>query len=68
MSRVVDDLDDREEVRELLMNLQAQLPALEKLLTLYSSHWGYEDPIYRFYHHSFKVWSPRSNLEDRASA
>jgi len=38
MSRVVDDLDDRAEVRELLMNLQAQLPALEKLLTLCSSH------------------------------
>ena len=56
MSRVVDDLDNREEVRELLMNLQALLPALEKLLTLWSSHWGYEDPICRFYHRSFKVY------------
>jgi hypothetical protein len=63
MSRVVDELDDREEVRELLMNLQAQLPALEKLLTLCSSHWGYEDPIYRFYHHSFKVYG----LQDQTS-
>ena len=63
MSRVVDDLDDREEVRELLMNLQAQRPALEKLLTLCSSHWGYEDPIYRFYHHSFKVYG----LQDQTS-
>jgi hypothetical protein len=63
MSRVVDDLDDREEVRELLMNLQAQLPALEKLLTLCSSHWGYEDPIYRFYHHGFKVYG----LQDQTS-
>ena len=55
MSRVVDDLDDREEVRELFKEMQAQLPALEALLTQCSNHWGYEDPIYRFYHHSFKV-------------
>jgi len=55
-SMKVDELDDRPEVRELLQNLQAQLPALEALLTLCSNHWGYEDPIYRFYHHSFKVY------------
>ena len=23
----------------------------------YSSHWGFEDPIYRFYHQSFKVYA-----------
>lgn len=57
MSRVADDLDDRREVRDLLKNLHAQLPALEELLAKCSDHWGYEDPIYRFYHQSFKVYS-----------
>ena len=50
------DVDDREEVKELLSRIQAQLPALEELLARSSDHWGYEDPIYRFYHHSFKVY------------
>ena len=50
------DVDDRPEVRELFKKLQAQLPALEELLTQCSNHWGYEDPIYRYYHHSFKVY------------
>jgi len=52
----MDNGDDRPEVRELFKNLQAQLPALEKLLAQCSNHWGYEDPIYRFYHHSCKVY------------
>jgi hypothetical protein len=51
-----DGFDDRPEARELFKNLQAQLPALEALLAQCSNHWGYEDPIYRFYHHSFKVY------------
>jgi hypothetical protein len=52
----MDNVDDRLEVRELFKNLQAQLPALEHLLAQCSSHWSYEDPIYRYYHHSFKVY------------
>lgn len=52
----MDNVDDRPEVRELFQNLQAQLPALENLLVQCSSHWGYEDPIYRYYHHSFKIY------------
>ena len=52
-----DDLDDRQEVGDLLTQLQVQGPVLEKLLARFSNHWGYEDPIYRFYHHSFKVYS-----------
>jgi hypothetical protein len=50
------ELDDRPEVQGLFKNLQAQLPELEALLSQCSNHWGYEDPIYRFYHHSFKVY------------
>ncbi len=55
-STKTDDLDDRPEARELLKNLQAQLSALDALLAQCNNHWGYEDPIYRFYHHSFKVY------------
>ena len=40
----------------LLQSLKADLPALEKLLEKSESHWGFEDPFYRFYHQSFKVF------------
>lgn len=49
-------LDERPEVQALFKNLQSQLPELEKLLAQCNNHWGYEDPIYRFYHQSFKVY------------
>lgn len=39
----------------LLENIHAGLPKLKEALDFGSSHWGYEDPIYRFYHQSFKV-------------
>ena len=41
---------------ELLANIQAKLPELEKLLEEINSHWVYEDLVYRFYHQSFKVY------------
>lgn len=40
----------------LLANLRRDRRELERLLQESSSHWGYEDPIYRFYHQSFKVY------------
>ncbi len=40
----------------LLTMLKAHLPELEKLLKEISGHWTYEDGIYRYYHHSFKVF------------
>jgi len=40
----------------MLDNLRQQRPALEESLRAMSDHWGYEDPFYRFYHHSFKVY------------
>ncbi|HEX4947082.1 MAG TPA: hypothetical protein VFZ34_10475 [Blastocatellia bacterium] len=40
----------------LLANIKAHLPELTALWEGCNSHWGYEDPIYRFYHHSFKVY------------
>ncbi len=45
---------------QLLANLRHQLPQLRALLDDCSSHWGYEDPIYRFYHQSFKVYGLQS--------
>ena len=41
---------------ELLSNIKGKLPDLVTLLEKTSSHWGYEDPIYRFYSQSFKVY------------
>jgi len=41
----------------LLVNLRRERENLEKLLAKNSDHWGYEDPVYRFYHQSSKVYS-----------
>lgn len=49
--------DDRPEVQELFARLRGSLAGLEALLDQCRSHWGYEDAVYRFYHHSFKVYS-----------
>jgi hypothetical protein len=51
-----DGVDDRSDVHLLLANIKASLTVLETLLQECSSHWGYEDPLYRFYHQSFKVY------------
>ncbi|MBN2052045.1 hypothetical protein JW756_00920 [Candidatus Woesearchaeota archaeon] len=40
----------------LLKNIKDNLPELEKLLEEVSSHWQYEDAVYRYYHQSFKVF------------
>jgi hypothetical protein len=53
---------------QLLLNLKARLQDLTALLQESSSHWGYEDPIYRFYHHSFKVFALQSQIERIVSA
>jgi len=41
----------------LLASLRRERENLEKLLAKNSDHWGFEDPVYRFYHQSFKVYS-----------
>lgn len=48
--------DLKEKDNQLLANIKARLPELEELLQAMGSHWEYEDSIYRFYHHSFKVY------------
>jgi hypothetical protein len=40
----------------LLSAAHAQHEALKQLLDASSDHWGFEDPVYRFYHQSFKVF------------
>lgn len=40
----------------LLQSLRRDRSELEKLLAECNDHWGYEDPFYRFYHQSFKVY------------
>jgi hypothetical protein len=48
---------------ELLANLKSRLSIMRDLLRVCQDHWGYEDPIYRFYHHSFKLYSLQGQTE-----
>lgn len=41
-------IDHKEMENQLLANIKAKLPELETLLEEISSHWVYEDSIYRF--------------------
>ena len=53
-----DAVTDRRVLEETLLgNLRGRKAELTALLENCSSHWGFEDPIYRFYHQSFKVYS-----------
>lgn len=57
----MDRLTERERNRRaaeslLIANIAASRNELHELLEEVSSHWGYEDGIYRFYHQSFKVF------------
>jgi len=56
-----DSVDDRPEVQALFRNLKAGLPDLVVLLEEVSSHWGYEDPLYRFYHQSSKLYEVQNS-------
>lgn len=55
--------DTRPEVNQLLSSIKATLPQFEELLEECNSHWKYEDPIYRFYHQSFKVYGLQATTE-----
>ena len=54
----IDELLDMKQREELLLlkQIHANLAPLERLLDEADGHWGYDDPIYRFYHQSFKVY------------
>jgi hypothetical protein len=49
---------------ELRSRIKSDLPALRELLDRVSDLWGYEDPVYRFYHHSFKVFGLQDRTEE----
>ena|SRR5438552_12578545 len=51
------------EIKRLLDTAKQRLEPLKVLLAEVSDHWGYEDPIYRFYHHSFKVYGVQASTE-----
>src|SRR5579884_864307 len=48
--------DERPQVAALLTNIKSAMPELRSLLEQASSHWGYQDPVYRFWHQSLKVF------------
>jgi hypothetical protein len=47
----------------LLQSLRRDRQSLEKMLEENNGHWGYEDPVYRFYHQSFKVYGLQQQTE-----
>jgi hypothetical protein len=51
---------------ELLKALKAELPVLRDLLAGLSGR-GYEDPVYRFYHHSYKVFDLQNRTDEIVS-
>ncbi len=48
---------------ELLTNLKTRRARLEEALARATDHWGFEDPVYRFYHQSFKVYWMQNQTE-----
>jgi len=51
--------EQRNHVRKmgvLLKNVKKHMPELEKMMESATDHWDYEDKVYRYYHHSFKVY------------
>ncbi len=49
--------DERDQYEQRLRtSLRAKAAELADLFRNVSDEWGYEDPVYRFYHQSFKVY------------
>jgi len=60
--------EQTKQMGELLKNIKDNLPMLEDHLKKVSSHWHYEDLMYRYYHHSFKVFYVQQETKDMVSA
>src|SRR5438132_14263265 len=54
----------RQEEGKLPKNIVANLATLDDLLQRCSDHWGYEDPVYRFYHQSYKVFDLQESTRE----
>lgn len=61
-------IDERPDAVALLAAIKAALPELRALLQRCDDDWGYEDPVYRFYHQSFKVYAVQRATEAVVSA
>jgi hypothetical protein len=51
-----EDSVKRKTEEELLTRIKERLPELQKLLEESKGRWYWEDPVYRFYHQSHKVY------------
>src|ERR1017187_522421 len=49
-------IERRDATDLLLTNIKSNLEELERLLEGGRLNWNYEDPVYRFWHYSFKVY------------
>jgi hypothetical protein len=49
--------------KTLRANLRARSAELMSLWDTVNDHWGYEDPVYRFYHQSFKVFRMQQSTQ-----
>jgi hypothetical protein len=50
--------------RNLLSAIKNRRDGLIQLLDKVSGHWSYEDPVYRFYHQSFKVFALQETIRN----
>lgn len=58
-------IQERVDLQNLLFNnLKSALPELEALLKKVNEEWAGEDLVYRYYHHSFKVYGIQKLTED----
>ncbi len=48
----------------LLDGLRRRAGELRRLLDSSNDHWHFEDPVYRFYHHSFKVYGLQEQTQE----
>lgn len=58
------DMPSDDLLRQMLLdNIKNRKSELETLFARCSDHWRYEDPVYRFYHQSFKVYGLQAQTE-----
>jgi len=61
-------IDTRPEVSALLVNLKKERKPLNTLLQSCSGEWTYFDPVYRYYHQSFKVFGLQAKTLELVAA
>lgn len=64
----ISEVDDRPEVTALFANLKAARKPLSALLLKHSGEWTYFDPVYRYYHQSFKVFGLQAGTASPSSS